>query len=162
MRIADNILNELQHEGHSTVRMLERVPADKLDWRPHPKSMTLGELAYHIAEIPARVTVFLQTGEFDTRNARPAGAVERDTTAVEVFQRNLEGFRTVLQPMDNEQMMQPFRLLRREKVQEFSKAAMVRSILLNHSYHHRGQLSVYLRMLDVPLPATYGTSADES
>jgi uncharacterized damage-inducible protein DinB len=161
MTIAENFLGEIESEARSTVRLLERVPYDQLDWRPHAKSMTLGDLAYHIADLPERATRFLATGVFDTANARPQSDVPRDTSAVDLFQRNLDSFRNAIGPMDNEQMMQPFRLLRGENVRELTKAAMVRFLLLNHSYHHRGQLSVYLRMLDVPLPATYGTSADE-
>jgi uncharacterized damage-inducible protein DinB len=162
MKVADVVLAELEREGASTVRMLERVPADKLDWRPHQKSMSLGQLAFHIAGIPARVMGMLQAGEFDVATAGRAPVVQTDTTAVEVYRRNLDQCRSTIGTMDNEQMKQPFRMRVGERVlTEMPKSAVVRSILLNHTYHHRGQLSVYLRLLDVPVPAMYGTSADE-
>jgi uncharacterized damage-inducible protein DinB len=162
MEISKVILAELEAEGASTVRMLERVPADKLDWRPHPRSMSIGELATHIARIPSIVVTMLRAGHFDTAQTRPSGAAEHGVPAVEGYRRNLDEFRSVIGAMDNEQMMQPFRLTRGDKViMDIPKAAAVRSIMLNHSYHHRGQLSVYLRLLDIPVPAIYGTSADE-
>jgi len=162
MQIAEIILGELRQEGKSTVRMLERVPADKLDWRPHAKSMSLGELAYHLAGLPALAVMMLRTGELDTGRARPAPGAQHDVAAVDMYRRNLDEFRSAIGSMGDEEMMQPFTLRRGDKVMmEIPKSAMLRTILLNHSYHHRGQLSVYLRLLDVPVPAIYGTSADE-
>jgi len=162
MRIADALLDEIRREGLSTVRMLERVPADKYDWRPHAKSMSVGELAFHIATIPHRAADLLRAGDFDLANARPAVKVRDDVVLVDEYNRNLDEFRSVVDSLDNEAIMQPFTLRRGDKVLlHMPKVGMIRTIGMNHSYHHRGQLSVYLRMLDVPLPAIYGTSADE-
>jgi len=163
MALARAILGELENESQSTVRMLERVPGDKLDWTPHAKSMTLGRLAWHIAGIPARVAHFLRSGTFDLSQAGPPPA--KEGTPVDViaeFRRNVDELKQLIGAMDDEAMKEPFSLTRNgETVRTMTNIAMIRTILLNHSYHHRGQLSVYLRLLDVPVPAIYGTSADE-
>lgn len=163
MALAHAILRELEVESHSTIRLLECVPADKLDWTPHAKSMTLGQLAWHVATIPERAAIFLKNGTFDVANARPQEA--RPGTPADIvaaFRQNLANIQQMLGAMDDEAMKEPFSLLRNgQPMQTFPKAAMLRSIFLNHTYHHRGQLSVYLRLLDIPLPATYGSSADE-
>lgn len=160
MRISEVILGELQREGEATARILERVPPGKLDWRPHEKSRSVGDLAYHIAALPALAAMVLRNSELDPSKARPA--VPRDVPAAAVYQRNLDEFRSVIGPMDDQQMMQPFRFVLGDKViMDAPRAAMLRTLFLNHSYHHRGQLSVYLRLLDVPLPVIYGPTADE-
>jgi uncharacterized damage-inducible protein DinB len=163
MALARAVLGELEHESQSTIRMLERVPGDKLDWTPHAKSMTLGRLAWHLAGIPARAAHFLSSGTFDLSAARPPQTKEgTPADIVEEFRRNVETIKQLIGAMDDEAMKAPFSLTRNgETLRTMPMAAMIRSILLNHSYHHRGQLSVYLRLLDVPVPATYGTSADE-
>jgi uncharacterized damage-inducible protein DinB len=159
MRIADPILGELDHESVSTRRMLERVPTDKLDWTPHPKSMTLGALAWHLAFIPKRVLGLIAAGSFDLTLAGP-GATGVDFLGE--FERNMVEIRAAIAELDNDAIRAPFTLMRGDQlINTIPIVAMIRSILLNHSYHHRGQLSVYLRLLDVPLPAIYGTSADE-
>jgi uncharacterized damage-inducible protein DinB len=160
MRIADPILGELDHEARSTRRMLERVPADKLAWTPHEKSMPLGKLAWHLATIPKRVTELLAQGTFDLSTARPPQA--QDDFLGE-FDRNVAAVRAAIGALDDESIRAPFTITRDGKeLMTIAKVSMIRSILLNHSYHHRGQLSVYLRLLDVPVPAMYGSSADES
>ena len=162
MHIVSPVLSELDREGASTLKMLERVPADRHDWRPHVKSMSLGQLAWHIATIPRRVGQMLDAGEFDLATARPSPA-QPDGDIVAEYKRNLEDVRARIKTFDDDTIRQPFTLKRGEQVlQTMPRIAMLRSILLNHSVHHRGQLSVYLRMLDVPLPAIYGTSADET
>jgi len=162
VRIADIILGEMHREGISTVRMLERVPPDQLDWRPHSKSMSIGELAFHIASIPSRAAAMLRAGDFDLTKARPNVTVQNDASPVEVYRRNLDELRAVVDALDDEAIKERFTLRRGDQVlMDIPKWGMIRTIAMNHSYHHRGQLSVYLRMLDVPLPAIYGTSADE-
>jgi uncharacterized damage-inducible protein DinB len=163
MSIARMLVGELQFEGNSTVRMLERVPGDKLQWAPHEKSMTLGRLAWHLARIPARAVKFLSEGEFDLGGARPDPPPETVDDIVAEFKRNLDAAKAAVGGMDDEAMQQPFRLLKNgELLREMPNVIFLRNVLLNHSVHHRGQLSVYLRLLDIPVPATYGTSADES
>jgi len=161
MALANALVAELTEEGKSTARMLERVPLDKLDWAPHVKSMTLGRLAWHLASIPANALRLVNAGRFDVADARPPQA--NDTSAfVEAYQQNLAGVRAAIAAMDDEALRAPFTLLRNGTViNETRKNVILRTILMNHSYHHRGQLSVYLRLLDVPVPAIYGTSADE-
>ncbi|HEX8171956.1 MAG TPA: DinB family protein [Thermoanaerobaculia bacterium] len=162
MPIVDNILNELSFESPVTARVLERVPLEKSDWKPHERSMSLGALAWHLAGIPARVEGLLRSGEFDLSGARPSPP-SGDTDLVGTFQRNLDSVRAYLQSLKEEELRESFRFVKGGQVlREIPKSAMIRSILLNHSYHHRGQLSVYLRLLDVPVPAIYGSSADEN
>jgi uncharacterized damage-inducible protein DinB len=140
--------------------MLERVPQDKIDWRPHARSKSVGDLAYHIAALPSLGTIVLSQAELDVTTRPP---VPRDKPPVDVFRRNLDEFLSIIGPMDNDQMMQPFRFRFGDKViMDVPKAGMLRTLLMNHTYHHRGQLSVYLRMLDVPLPSVYGPTADDA
>jgi uncharacterized damage-inducible protein DinB len=163
MHIVGPILSELDYEGASTLKMLERVPADRLEWQPHAKSMSLGQLAWHIASIPKTIGRMLDAGEFDLANARPAPAPPAGADIVGEFKRNLDDIRARVKAFDDDTIRQPFTLRRGDQViRSMPKIGVLRNILLNHSIHHRGQLSVYLRMLDVPLPAIYGTSADET
>jgi uncharacterized damage-inducible protein DinB len=160
MRIADPILGELDFEARSTRRILERVPAGQLSWTPHRKSMTLGALAWHLATIPSRVKEFLAAGTFDLSSARPTAASDN---FLEEFDRNVAAVREAIGALDDAAIRAPFTITKKgEPVATIPVVSFIRSVLLNHSYHHRGQLSVYLRLLDVPVPAIYGTSADES
>jgi uncharacterized damage-inducible protein DinB len=162
MSIITALLAESAHEGASTLKILERVPADKLEWKPHEKSMSLGQLAWHIATIPGRIVKMLEKGEFDLAGARP-GPPDGGAGAAEEFKRNLEIIRERIKQFDEESIRAPFTLRKGEQVlQSMPKVAVLRTIFLNHSIHHRGQLAVYLRLLDVPVPAIYGTSADEA
>lgn len=161
MNLITPLLAEAELEGRSTLRVLERVPADKLDWRPHAKSMSLGQLASHLANIPRTVIRLLEAGEFDLSNARPAP--QSSGTAAADFEQNLADMRSYMQKLDDATLLQKFTLRKGDQViQQFPKIGVLRNIFLNHSIHHRGQLSVYLRLLDVPVPAVYGTSADEA
>lgn len=162
MPIIDSILAELDQESRATTRILERVPDAHLDWTPHPKSMTLRKLAWHIASIPNRVEQMLHTDVFDLSQARPADPPADTSSIVEAFHSNMAAVRAYLSTLDPETLKAPF-TLRRPNGKELTipKIGIVRSILMNHTYHHRGQLAVYLRLLDVPVPAIYGTSADE-
>jgi len=162
MKIADSLINELERESAATLKLLDRVPADKLDWRPHPKSMTLGELAWHIASLPRVVASSVEAGKFDVGNARPAQTRDSDD-----FSERLKGSvaeaKRIIESFDDDAIKQPFSFMRGDQVlRAVPRYGALRTVLLNHTYHHRGQLTVYLRLLDVPLPATYGTSADES
>jgi uncharacterized damage-inducible protein DinB len=161
MPLANALVAELEQEGKSTLRMLERVPADKLDWTPHAKSMTLGRLAWHLASIPSIAVRLINAGRFDVINAGPP-QMPQNPDFVASFRRNLEEIRSTIAALDDDALRAPFILSREgEIINETRKIIIIRSILMNHSYHHRGQLSLYLRMLDVPLPAIYGSSADE-
>ena len=160
MPIVQTIVEELEREAPTTARVLERIPGDKMDWRPHAKSKSAGDLAYHIAALPGLGVLVLKNDELDPSKNRPP--VPRDVSPAELFHRNLREFISLIGSMDNEQMMQPFRFRLGDKVLiDAPKAGMIRNLLLNHTYHHRGQLSVYLRLLDVPVPSVYGPTADE-
>ena len=162
MPLAKALIAELELEGKSTLRMLERLPLDKLDWTPHPKSMPLGRLAWHVVSIPSLAVKLVTEGKFDLRNGGPQPMPE-NPEFVETFRRNLSAIQSLLAGMDDDALKAPFVISRNGDVlNETRKIIFIRSVLMNHSYHHRGQLSVYLRLLDVPLPAIYGTSADEA
>jgi uncharacterized damage-inducible protein DinB len=162
MSIIHAILGETDFEVPTTVRVLERVPQDNLDWAPHPKSMTIGRLAWHIAGIPARVQQMLRAGDFDVASAGPPQMPRDVKEFPATLQRNMDELRDYLRTLDDDALKAPFTLRHGEQVlQKIPKVAVLRSILLNHTYHHRGQLAVYLRLLDIPVPAIYGTSADE-
>ena len=160
--MTSSLLQEFRDEAAITSRLLERVPADKLSWKPHPKSMSLGQLAGHIASIPGRISKLVQQESFDVLKGtfvppQPA-SLEEILTTLEQGVRDADQF---LQGFDAESAAATFRLLKgdRELFRQ-PRAVTVRTIMLNHWYHHRGQLSVYLRLLEVPLPVIYGRSAD--
>ena len=160
--IIHSILGELDHEARTTARVLERVPEDRLDWTPHPKSMPLRKLAWHIATIPTRVLNMLRNSTFDLANAGPPPPPDTTESIVSGFQASLGELRAFLETLDDAALKESFTLTRGGAVvMTITKIALIRNILLNHSYHHRGQLTVYLRLLDVPVPSIYGPSADE-
>ncbi|HEX7678944.1 MAG TPA: DinB family protein [Thermoanaerobaculia bacterium] len=161
MPLANALIAELEQEGKSTLRMLERLPMDKLDWMPHPKSLTLGRLAWHVVAIPALAVGLIDAGRFDITNAGPPPMPE-NPEFVETFRGNLKAIRAKLAEMDDVALKTPFAIVRDgDELMHPPTIVFLRQIMMNHQYHHRGQLSVYLRLLDVPLPAIYGTSADE-
>lgn len=161
MPLANALMAELEQEGQSTLRMLERLPMEKLDWTPHPKSLTLGRLAWHVVAIPALAVGLINAGRFDITNAGPP-PMPVNPEFVETFRGNLKAIRAKLAEMDDVALKTPFAIVRDgDELMHPPTIVFLRQIMMNHSYHHRGQLSVYLRMLDVPLPAIYGTSADE-
>ena len=162
MTIANELLSELERESRATRRLLERVPADKLEWRPHEKSMTLRDLAWHVATIPGRIPKMVAGGTFDVTKARPATAPTDLTNFADVLDQSVAEAKAILGTLDDEAIRQPFTMTRgSDVISSMPRVAALRAIMLNHSYHHRGQLTVYLRLLDVLLPATYGSSADE-
>jgi uncharacterized damage-inducible protein DinB len=162
MPIIDPILAEIEWESRATAKILERVPAAHFDWKPHEKSMSLGQLAWHIAGIPKRVEDLLRAGKFDVSQARPGAAQSSTDGLVDAYQTNLANARQYISGLDDATLKETFVMTRGEQtLMNLPKVALIRNVMMNHSYHHRGQLSVYLRLLDVPVPAIYGTSADE-
>jgi predicted dithiol-disulfide oxidoreductase (DUF899 family)/uncharacterized damage-inducible protein DinB len=157
-------IGEFQAEIGITRRILERVPADKLMWQPHGKSMTLGQLALHIATIPDRVSALAQLNGFDALQANFVPPQPKDRNEVlSAFEAGvLEGEKR-LRSMTDDAAMSPWTMTKGDQVLfTVPRAGIVRTIMLNHWYHHRGQLSVYLRLLEVPVPVVYGRSADEN
>lgn len=163
MALVSSILKEIEQESRTTRRVLERVPTDKLSWKPHEKSSSLGRLAWHVAAIPARVLAMLRQGDFDMAAAPPLEPPDSTALIVAGFERHYADIRAYFESIDEAVLHEPFTLRRGPQViVSMPKIGTVRSILLNHTYHHRGQLSVYLRLLDVPVPPIYGPTADET
>jgi uncharacterized damage-inducible protein DinB len=158
------ILRELDQENATTRRVLERVPEDKLSWKPHPKSMSLGELALHVAQSPGYIASnwCLQ----DVVQVGGGGESPKPSSSREILSahdQSVAKTKEVLTQLGDEGLRNMWKAeAGGVTVFEMPKAALVRSIVLNHTYHHRGQLSVYLRLLDVPVPSIYGPSADEN
>jgi uncharacterized damage-inducible protein DinB len=163
-KMLEPMLSEFREEAKITRRVLDRVPADKLAWRPHPKSMSLGQLALHIASIPGRTSKLAQLEEFDASHAAfdpPATADLKEIHAA--FRQSVRSAEECLGSMTDEAAVGNWRLtFRGKEVFTQPRAGILRSVMLNHWYHHRGQLSVYLRLLEVPVPVIYGRSADEN
>jgi uncharacterized damage-inducible protein DinB len=162
MAMIDSFLQELEHEAKTTRRVLERVPNNQLGWRPHPKSRTLGELALHVAGTPGEVAKLAAQSEIqapDFKDAVPTSAAE----LIPALDESIATARQLLGKMDDATLNGTWRVKRNgQEVLAMPRAALLRSIMLNHWYHHRGQLSVYLRELGVPVPSIYGPSADEN
>ena len=156
------ILNEFRTEGPPTRRLLERVPGDKLAWKPHAKSRSLGELAAHIAGVAGMATTIATTDEFSPGGPSPL-KLNTIQEIRERFEQNFRGAEEALSKMTDEAATGKWRLVFQGK-EIFSKprTEALRTNVLNHLYHHRGQMSVYLRLLDVPVPAVYGPTADDN
>ena len=163
MALIDPILDELTREAATTRRVLERVPSDQLGWRPHQKSKSAGELAWHIAAIPGRIARLVQEDDVDVTTVKQPPMPETTAGIVEGFDQKVSEAKELLARLDDSALAR-ITTMRRGDVKIFSgpKLALLRTIMLNHTYHHRGQLSVYLRLLNVPVPSVYGPTADES
>ncbi len=164
MTIAADIVAEMRHEAQTTRRFLEAIPESGLAWRPHDKSHTLGALAMHIATIPAGVAAMASADEasppdMDEMFRQPRGREE----ILNAFETSLsEGVRTI-ESLSDARMRATFRILADgHELMAMPRVAFFRSILLNHLYHHRGQLGVYLRLVGAKVPSAYGPSGDVS
>jgi uncharacterized damage-inducible protein DinB len=162
MAMIDGLLQELDHEAKTTRRLLERVPNDDLGWRPHKKARTLGELALHVAGTPGSVAALASQPDVqapDFKDAVPQSASE----LIPAHDESIASAKRLLGGMDDAALNAMWRMKRNgQDVIAMPRAALLRSIMLNHWYHHRGQLSVYLRQLGVAIPSIYGPSADEN
>jgi uncharacterized damage-inducible protein DinB len=162
MSIAQEMLAEFEIQAPVTRKFLERLPEEKLTWKPHSKSMTAGQLAYHLASVPGGIIRFMQNN--------PAQAPEsfnfpQPTTRAEILKtldESIATVRSVLPKFDDAAMTETWRMVAggRELLAQ-PRAEFLRDVMLSHWYQHRGQFSVYLRMLDVAVPASWGPSADE-
>lgn len=161
MSLSKTFAEELQHEAVVTRKMLERVPEDAFDWKPHEKSTALGRLAGHVAELPGMVVPMVTADAMDFGDFRPFKPASV-SELVEKFDNNVAEAVELLKNQSDEHLPRTWRIKSGEKVfLEMSRGAFIRW-LLSHIVHHRGQLSVYLRLRDVPLPPVYGPTADES
>ena len=158
-----NFIAELKQEAASTKRILERVPDGKFDWKPHEKSMTLGRLTSHVAELPAFLNSILTMDEVDfAKGHYKASHAKTREELMNVFQEKLDEALQTLQDTSDEKMQANFTLRSGDHViATVPRIVAIRSMALNHIIHHRGQIAVYLRLLDVPVPGMYGPSADE-
>jgi len=167
MTIAQALLPEFDHEMANTRKTLERIPDDKLDWRPHEKSFDMRAMLTHMANMPKWSVMTINESSFDME---PEGEepikeepVETVEGALEMFDANVAAAREAITNASDETLMASWSLLKAgDEVLTFPKVAVLRSFIMNHMIHHRGQLTVYLRLNDLPLPALYGPSADEN
>lgn len=163
MAIADALIAELEQETVTTRRVLERVPADKLSWKPHVKSMSLGQLALHVAEGPGLVAAMATQNPAsppESFEQAPASSVDQVLSALDD---GVAKAKEIVGGFDDAAMMESWSIAAGDKtLMSMPRVGWLRAVMLNHWYHHRGQLSVYLRLLDVPVPSIYGPSADEN
>jgi len=160
----ETLIAELRAEAPATRRVLERVPEDRLGWRPHPKSMSLGQLANHVASIPGSIARLARLDGLDaaTVDFTPAPA-ESAAALLATLDESVAGACELLAGLSAESAAARWRLTVGEReVFAVPRLGLMRTLALNHWYHHRGQLLVYLRLLDVPVPTVYGKTADEN
>jgi uncharacterized damage-inducible protein DinB len=163
MAVVDTLLPEFKKEMAATRKLLERVPVERGDWRPHAKSRTLLQLASHVADLPSMATRIMTSAEFDAGGPRPERPPIRTTAdLVAGFDGNAEAALTALAGRPDGELTErwTFKFKGRE-VFTLPRTAALRATCISHLIHHRGQLTVYLRLLDVPLPSIYGPTADE-
>lgn len=162
MGMVDALLPEFDHEMTTTRKVLERLPEDRFDWKPHPKSFSLGALATHVATLPTWGAETLNKSEFDLAGSQPVAALPSKAELMATFDKNVAATRSALAGKSDAELLAMWTLKRGGKtIFSMPKTAVLRSFVLSHLVHHRGQLSVYLRLLDVPVPSIYGPSADE-
>jgi len=162
MTIAQELLSEFLVQAPVTRRFLERIPEEKLTWKPHPKSMTAGQLAYHLASVPGGVVRFAQNNPAEAPDFNFPQPATRDEV-LKVFDESVATVRDILPKYSDAAMMETWRLVAGgREVMAQPRVDFLRDVMLNHWYQHRGQFSVYLRLLDVPVPASWGPSADEA
>ncbi len=164
MSVTKAFLAEFEHEAKTTRRVLERVPSDKLSWRPHPKSMSLGKLAMHVASAPGVIHGWAldEVTEFGGNSGPEPTSTDE---IIEAHDKSVERVKQILSSMSDEDVHKTWQARPKGGGPVFMtmpRVTLLRSLGLNHIYHHRGQLSVYLRLLDVPVPSIYGPSADEN
>jgi uncharacterized damage-inducible protein DinB len=167
MSISASLLPEFDQEMSNTRKALERIPDDKFDWKPHEKSGTLGWIANHLANLPSW-TVFainqdsLDLAPPDGESVKWEGKGSREEL-LEVFDQNVAAARDAIAGASDKELLKPWSLLKGgATLMTLPKIAVLRGFVMNHTIHHRGQFTVYLRLNDIPVPSIYGPSADEA
>lgn len=163
MTILEQISKELESEAVTTRKMLQRVPTDKFGWAPHEKSMTIKRLTTHIAELPSWIGMALNTSELDFSDNEYEPVDISDTTQLlEYFEKNLVDGRAQLAKAKEDQLDEPWTLRNGQEVYSTNPKGEVLRMSISQTIHHRAQLGVYLRLLNIPIPGSYGPSADET
>jgi uncharacterized damage-inducible protein DinB len=163
MSVSQAFLQEFDNEAKTTRRVLERVPAEKFEWKPHPKSMSLGQLALHTAMTPGMICGWACEEETNFGSGEKPPAATTTADILEAHDKSVAKMKETMGELGDGGLMNSWKASAGgQTIFEMPKVALIRSIALNHWYHHRGQLSVYLRLLDVPVPSIYGPSADEN
>ncbi len=162
--LTEALIHEFEQESATTRRVLERVPQDRLTWKPHAKSMSVGELALHVATIPAFIAEWAVKDSVEMGHMDPAPQPKTTAEVLAAHDEGVKKTKAALSTIGDAGLQKHWKLTTKDgaTIMGMPKVALVRAIALNHTYHHRGQLSVYLRMLDVPVPSIYGPSADEN
>ena len=162
MSLAESMFAEFQAQASITRKFLERLPEDRLTWKPHEKSMSAGQLALHIARVPRGVVRFVQQ---NPAQAPDFGNVPQPSSLREIlntFEESITAVKSLLPQFDDASMQETWRMVQGDReLLAMPRAQFLRDIMLNHWYQHRGQFSVYLRLLNVAVPASWGPSADE-
>lgn len=163
MPLNEGFIKELEQEAKSTRKVLERVPIEKADWKPHEKSMSIGRLATHVAELSGWVATVLSSDELDFAKIEYKPRIAANSKElIEIFEENYSKAMESLKNASDENFFKDWTLRNGEQIYfTLPKISVIRSIGYNHLYHHRGQLTVFLRLNDVPLPGIYGPTADE-
>ena len=162
MTFAESFATEYDQEMANARKMLECVPEDKLAWKPHEKSMTLGRLASHVADFPTWALTTIQVDKLDLKSGDTPPPVNTKAEILAKFEKDLKKGRDAIAGLKEDQLTKNWSLsFDGKQIFEMPRAIVLRQTVMNHMVHHRGQLSVYLRLLNVPIPGMYGPSADE-
>lgn len=162
MSLSEQLMSELQQEATTTRRVLERIPEASLSWKPHAKSMSLGQLAFHVAVLPGGIADFVSEAVREVPVV-PLPEARRLDEVLEAFERSLASATKRLEGWNDDDLNAIWRMTSNgQTLIESPRIGMLRALMLNHWYHHRGQLTVYLRLLNVPVPSVYGPTADEN
>ena len=163
MALNEPLLQEMEQESASTRKMLQRIPEEYFGWKPHEKSYTLGRLASHVAELTGWVAFTLTTNEMDFAKGdyKPANAAT-SKELIQLFETNYAISKEELQKATDEDLMQKWKFRNGDQIYfDLPKNVVIRNMAFNHIIHHRAQLAVYLRLLNLPVPGMYGPTADE-
>ena len=158
-----SLLQEMNQEAETTRKMLSRIPDDKYDWKPHERSMTIRQLATHIAELPTWVSITLNTSELDfAKEPYNPPPINSTKELLELFEKSLEDGKTRLSKATDEELIPNWTMRNGEEIYSVSSKREVIRMSYSQIVHHRAQMGVYLRLLNIPIPGSYGPSADEN